>query len=563
MALTLKNYSKQLTEELIKSAGKNTVRECDETEKGVFVAYVDEGSNTFDVSLSVSPKGEIINSSCDCGDRQALCRHRVALLMHIATGAKTDIKPVKANKKESPAAILLDDIDVGDLKEWLKALMQKNKEIELAFTSHFSAGRQYYSPDDVIKLIKDTATAAGCNKRNADSSQVKRLVELWADVLKPVTQYYQANAMDEKAFLSFHTLVEQCRATNSGINTNSVRITRYVEDVLKESEAAINQLQAEDGWLQAAGYFVLYVPDGKYHIRMHYLLHLKSIIDGADGERKEKLISTLARQFEKQTPTDNAEFTGYAKMIFQMVSANNLFPQFDKSFKPLRYENEYNLQLINQLVANNQLAPAKKFCREQIAANYQIIYNVPYLEILKAIYATENDEKNRVQVMTQLLPYTFDFDEYLFVTGPMDEEEKKKFRVKVLTNARHTESNNTAAAWFSFLLMDYEKKYKKMIDYITRFTPYPAIYKYFERMHTADKEGLLKAIIRKSDRDSYTQSEKEREENLCFPDLFALLLKYYSPDYLKTAANSSEKKLGYYYNRENRFMTYIKEQLGK
>ena len=65
MALTLKNYTKQLTEELIKSAGKSRVRECDETEKGVFVSYVDEGNSTFDVSLTVSPKAEVSNSGCD------------------------------------------------------------------------------------------------------------------------------------------------------------------------------------------------------------------------------------------------------------------------------------------------------------------------------------------------------------------------------------------------------------------------------------------------------------------------------------------------------------------
>ena len=561
MALTLKNFTKQLTEELIKSAGKSAVRECDETEKGVFVAYVDEGSNTFDVSLTVSPKGEINSSGCDCGDKQTFCRHKAALLIHIANNAKTNAKPIKANKKESPAAILLDDIAFGDLKDWLKALMQKNKEIELAFTSHFSSGRQYYSPDDVIKLVKDTAKAAGCNKKTVDSSQVKRLVELWADVLKPVEQYYQANTMDSKAFLSFHTLIEHCLAINFNINNNSVRITRYVEDVLKACEAAINQLQAEAGWLQATGYFVQYIPDGQYRVRMHYLLHLKKIIDAADIERREKLIGILARQFEKQTSQHTVELTGYTKEMLQIVETHNLFAQYYNLFKPLRYENEYNIQLINQLVELNQLAIAKKFCRGQIATNYQPVYNVPYLKILKTIYTIENDEKSLAEVMSELFPFTFDFDAYLFITSRMGEEDKKKFRTKMLSRSRNARYQNAGAFAFGFKLLDYEQKHKKMIEYIDEDAPYTIIYEYFEPMVSADKPGLLKAIIRKSDRDWFIRSEKEKEDDLCFPDLFALMVKHYSAAYLKTTVKPLEKYSAYHYNRLNRFTTYVKEQL--
>jgi len=50
MELTLKNYRMALPKALLKQAEKNTVRECDETTPGNYVAYVDEGNDSFDVS---------------------------------------------------------------------------------------------------------------------------------------------------------------------------------------------------------------------------------------------------------------------------------------------------------------------------------------------------------------------------------------------------------------------------------------------------------------------------------------------------------------------------------
>jgi predicted DNA-binding protein with PD1-like motif len=69
MELSLKNFPMQLPKEAQKQAAKITVRKCDETGEGQFVAYVDEGTETFDVSLNLSDKGMQWRHTGACGRR--------------------------------------------------------------------------------------------------------------------------------------------------------------------------------------------------------------------------------------------------------------------------------------------------------------------------------------------------------------------------------------------------------------------------------------------------------------------------------------------------------------
>ncbi len=74
MALTLKNYATTLSQDLLLQAKKNKVRECDETEKGHFVAYVDDAKESFDVSLTVRAGSEITKHTCECNNTSSICR---------------------------------------------------------------------------------------------------------------------------------------------------------------------------------------------------------------------------------------------------------------------------------------------------------------------------------------------------------------------------------------------------------------------------------------------------------------------------------------------------------
>jgi hypothetical protein len=559
MPLTLANYATTISKELILLAKKNKVRECDETEKGHFVAYVDDGNESFDVSLTVKGGKEITAHTCECENASGLCRHKAALIIHLANGKKIK-EVVKVKKKTGKAEALMDEVDPNALKEWVKGLIGKNKDIELSFIQHFSV-KELLTPAEVAKLVNDAVKAVAGNKKTIDPTQLKKIVDLWSDTLAPVSSYYQANVTDEKAFLNFHEMLETCIAFQFKVDSASNKVPKFIEDNLQKSVAPVGGLQVEMAWDKAIDYFINRVPDGENRVRMHYLLHLQNITNISSGERQLRLIDRLAKQYEKSQPERLMNGNVYTKLIFEIINGHKLFAKYGHLFKPITFDNAYNQVLIRQLIDDNNLDLAKKYCREQIKQNFREEYNVLYLSFLKEIALLKKDEAELEHVLTLLFPFTFDFDDYLFVSKRLPDDERKKWRTKMLAKARNmTNSYGVIPAVFCFKLADAEKSYRKMIDYIDSYTPYFIILHYFENMFLAEKNKFLDAIISKPDRSSWIYNQAAEESDAaCFPELFNLLEKHYTASYLKAVIINIEK--GRLYYSHNKFVVYVKQRL--
>lgn len=130
----------------------------------------------------------------------------------------------------------------------------------------------------------------------------------------------------------------------------------------------------------------------------------------------------------------------------------------------------------------------------------------------------------------------------------------------MLTKSRHMSAPyRKSAEIFAFKLADYEKNYRKMIEYIDSTTPYDIILQYFERMVLADKNKLLETIFSKTDDYGWNVgSEKEKEDVACFPELLKLFEKHYTPEFLKLAIRNSEVDRRYY--RPGGFVAYVTQQ---
>ena len=90
--ITLANYSSLFSADLQKKAKATKVRECDEVDKNSFVAYVDDGTESYDVSIKIG-KGKVVEKhDCDCGGTAPFCKHKLALLQHIDADPKPEKK---------------------------------------------------------------------------------------------------------------------------------------------------------------------------------------------------------------------------------------------------------------------------------------------------------------------------------------------------------------------------------------------------------------------------------------------------------------------------------------
>ena len=555
MELSLGNYKTSLPKELLKKAENNKVRECDEAEKRHFVAYVDEADETFDVSLTFSPAGKVVNQSCDCKNSNFFCSHKTALLVHIAKGAKIT-QSVKA-KKISKAEALLDEAEPNDLKEWVRDLLRNNKDIELSFAHYFSAKEQQYTPTEVVKLTDEAVKAVVKSKKNIDPTQLKKLVELWKTVHSPIVKMYLANVTDENAFINFHTIMETCLAVDYKLNTSSNRIVKYLEDLLQQSTEVINNLFKDEAWKTAISHFTENVYN-KDAIRLHYLNHLKNIISISNETRRNILIDQLATLYKEKSGVPAINIHHFTKFLFSTVEEYGLTDKYFLLFEPITFDNEFNLKLIRIFIGHGELNTAKEFCEKQINVNFREEYNIPYLQFLKEIYVLENDERNLTQVLSQLLPHTYSFEDFIYIYDRISNvEEQKKWKAKVLARARTASKNyNRGATEFVFRLFDAEKRYLKMIENIDTKTPYSIILEYFHPMASASKESLLLAIIKKND--DYFKLDGI-DESECFPQLLAAISTYFTKEFLITTIKQVAKQS--YYSRPNSFIEYVLSSL--
>lgn len=559
MVLSQNNYGQVLSKELLKQAGKNRVRECDEIGKGHFQAYVDENENSFDVSLHLNKDGEVIEHRCDCNSRIVFCRHKAALLLSLEKSEENSGRKIKKNKKVSPFESLLEEIDTDQLKEWIRNQLGKNKELELAFLHQFSDQKKIYKPANIRQLTLDAVKAVAGKRKKLETGEVRKIIELWTETHKPIIVKYHADVSNKESFLNFYAITESCNEVATSLNAPGRKFNKYIAGVLLNTAAVLQGLQDENAWNTATGYYTECINDIHFELREHYLVFLTHLHEVDSKERKEKLTHKLVAQFAKNKPKQLHKDDIYTEIVFNLVKKTELFDKYYKLFKPIRYQNEYNQDLIHLLIEHGQLDFAEKFCLDQIQGNNRQEYSLSYLSLLKEIFTIRKDSQKLVEVLKVLVPQTFDFTDFRIVYDQLEGDEKKKWRTKILTRAGHMGAYNTDANSFSFKLMDHEQNYKKMIDYIGSHTPYSIIVQYADKMARANKDGFIRQLFNKSDYSRlYHQGEDYVQDEL-MEELLRTLQKNYTVRELKLIVREFEKSAFYY--RNNVFMDFVKKML--
>jgi hypothetical protein len=554
MEISQQHYKKVLPAALVKQAEKLTVRECDELEKGHFQAYVDEKDSSFDVALVMNDEKEVVAHSCDCGSQTGFCKHKTALLIFLADGEKNSRAKIKRNSKVNPVEALLEAVDAEKLKAWVKEQLAKHKELEVAFVHAFSQQQQQYTPEGIRQLTVNAVKAVTGNKKKLATGDEKRIVALWAEVHEGVANQYYNQVTDATAFLNFYALLEACAQTEHGLRTAGNRFIAYIADVLRKSIAPIQSLQEEAAWDTAIGFYLQRINEMggilmEYCLRLLVQLHM-----GANKERAERLVHQLVAQYAKARldRTNGA----YRIITLTLVRDSNLFPLYFDLFRPVARDDDYNSEVIGALIECGKLKLAERYCLEQMKDNYRQDYSLPYLEHLKHIYTREQDNVKLVRILKELVPRTFNFNDFLLVYEQLKGEEQKSWRTSVLKRSSHMYSDDNNVNQFAFRLMAYEQNYKKMIGYIKHDTPFSTIVEHAGNMLLADKPGFLRELFRLSDNE---WSEEQEKDNVLFPEMLAIVKKHCSRQELQLYVRNFEKDNPY--RRANEFVEYLKDEL--
>jgi len=540
MNLTLTNFQTVISKPQLTKASRLAVRECDEVSKGEFVAYVDEGDESYDVKLKFNTKAELKEHACDCGKRSPFCLHKTALLLHLTKGTAKTKTGVKRARKMSKTEALLKDIEHDALIAWLANLLGKNKEVELSFLHHFTVTEKEYDPPEVERVTNEAIKAVVKSKWDIDRTSIKQLIALWTTIHEPIVKAYLANVTNKTSFLNFHTILECCIRFNLE-RGHSKLIEKYVSGLLKQSSDFVHELENEDAWFTATNHFVKLLTQDLDHVRMHYLLYLQDLIERASPGRSSRLVKTLVEEY-KSNRKQLYSAENYTISIFNLAKQYNLPADYQDIFRPLTWRNKYNEDLIRLLIRDKHIRLAEKHCLQQIRANVQHDYNLPYLSLLKELYIEEENEEGLARIIPQLFPLSFDFTDYQYLASYMSDAQKKTWRATALSKARNIQHRSPAAEEFCFLLSDSEGTYKKMIDYIQAPVPYHLVARYMEPMLMAGKDELLRKLLYTSSARWGNDPEGDAEAAVPYlTSIYDQLLKHFTPDALKKIVRQSNK----------------------
>ncbi|OLY90740.1 hypothetical protein SAMN05444008_101412 [Cnuella takakiae] len=557
MALSQSNYTKQLSKSLLKGAAACTVRECDETAKGQYVAYVDDGDDSFDVSISLGKEGVVQEGRCDCGETE-FCRHQAALLIHLAaTTPKAGAKKAVAKSKRSVAAQLLDDLDPEILKAWVEQQLSVYKDLELAFLHRFAPASQQFTPKEAEALTLQAIKAVIGSRKKADGSEVKKITVLWKSLHAPIVDFYLANLTEAEAFDTFHALLESCITFPHRIAITSTRVGSYITELLGHTTGALATLATQTAFDKAIAPIIGHIAAPAAGIRMHYLLHLGEVAALCSGERKTALIEAIAHHYGASDQGRYHNGQQYTRFIFYLLDRNGLFGLHYELVKPIRYNNEFNSILIGRLVELGHLDLAERYCKEQIAVNFKEVYDLPYFLLLQQIYRQQGYWEGERQMAEKLLPHIFRYADYKLLYEAMPEGvEREKWRKRILAKAV-SQYSNPAAAHFYFEVLHAEGDYNKMRDTLGTDTPYPTIVAFFDAFVATSPLRLLQVVLNRNDH--WTVEEDEANETEIFEKLAALLLAHYPTATLLKAVADNHK--AFHYGQSDRFVAFLKKEL--
>ena len=398
-------------------------------------------------------------------------------------------------------------------------------------------------------------------RKNIEAGEVKKIVDVWTTIHKPIIDDYISDVSDKNEFLNFDAIINIVFTQQIFYVVSSNKFFKYIESLLLKIIEPINKVVYEPSWELAVGHFNKKIFSGDREIKKLYLIFLTSLLTISSDERKNKLAFAMLEQFKIYVAGEKYQLVEYNLTMLGIAESNDLFSQYHTCFKPIYYQNEYNIKLINVLIEHGYYELAEQFCKQQINNNSNSKYDFSYYILLKKIYASTKDNKKLAYVISVMFNQTYDFNEYNFILEHIEGEENKN---KWIKSVRHNalmdaKAYNKKAMNFYFELLNSENNSKKMLDTLTSFRTYELILKFFEPMYQANKKSFLEAIIMKNYSYSFSGGKYRGEKEETLEELLQKVIKFYSLEYITTLFEYSNKTSIYGY--ENVFLQYSLDRL--
>jgi hypothetical protein len=534
--------SKQRSGQVKSDLGRCTVREWDETEKGKFIAYVDEKNKSYDVSITLDSEQKLLDYSCDCGNEK-ICNHVQALLQHVTTIhlKKSQLPALKSKGLKS----IVEQADPDKIKVWLWQLMSTNEEIKLLFESEFEEPTDY-DPAIIKNLTLRTRKAILGKERFPANKLLARFAKALVTIQTPIVKFYLKAPFEKGHYETIKAIVEYLDELAEDMETGKL-LESYI-DLLLPIVEPLKQINDDELFELALGYFLANLqinkPSGVCVMNIISLL-----VKTVSYNRAHYLITELSMVFHKCNGHSNDFAIRSAERYKSCIVFHNLLGGFGQSLPANLVDSDTNQEIIQQLIASGNLEAASDRC--------WIIYNntgpeyekIALLQQLKSISITRGDKQEIARVLVELVPATYEYSDFVLLRDNIAPEKAARLRQLMVDIAGAELYKSPTKFRFAFQLFEAEKNYEKLLRFLHRTTSYEVIGSAFESLIKFDKHLLLQQMFRIRDEirpdSNYDDISGEFE---CVDQLVNVTLNHFPEEDLRSALAAFHRNNGLYFS---------------
>lgn len=535
-SLSLKNFKKHFADDVKLWAAQCSVRECDEETKGHFVSFVDQGDQSFDVSLSLNPKQEILSSTCECPKGDGLCQHKFALMMHLVGNEKV-VTPKLIKNKITPLDKIFSELSHEDLKTWVMKVFEQDKALQIEFIQEFTKEEEkFWTLPALEKKLKELLKVVIGTKKNVETADFRKAMSLWESFAMNHLKIYLKNP---SLYIHFEQLDILYNAMSKQVSLLYTLNSSSYYNIQKKIEVQIaktfnEQLSEEDFKLAIEILaFHLVTSEG---LDQTILKILEGIFEKANDNGKSQITDLILEQYTKfhnDTKFGDKHFT---QVVWSMIQTTDTFEKYGEHLLPINHNNDFNKEFIEKLINANKLEKAIELCNKIIRHNYYVDYNFPYWAFLKKLYTATKQPEKSLEIKKQLVPFTGNFEDFLEVyEGMTDDNEKRSYKINLLTKFRSNSRRDkfSSTDLFCIKLAGYEKNYNKLIDYLQQYPLIQYYMPYLEAMLKQNKKKTFLNIINNFRYlpygENHSTSNAEKENYLT---VYQILSKYFPEEEL-------------------------------
>lgn len=416
------------------------VREVEQQADGSYIAFVDDATESFDVSLLLD-KDHLTMHRCDCISAESFCTHKTALLLNITSTAVDKVAITRTHTKKaaklSPAQQMLQNLTHTQLTSWLHGYFGKNKEAEMLFLMEFSPKTVTYQEDEIDSIIQNAFTSVMAKRKKIELNELKKIILYLQQSLEPVFQYVQSVISNKKGYLLLEEVTESLNQKHFKYRIPGTRLQKFVITLVEKYALMLNNLQDLVLWQKQADFLLDVFCHFEFEERLIVSV-VAAVFKNGNTEHKAYLSAQITRYLNTFIDEDYKLPLEAETLLLEIVTETGEFKNCYMYFSIYPYENSFNIMLL-QALKEIDAQLTMQYCYQAITQNTKVEFNIPYLEILEHIMEVHNMPKEHLAKVKHDLFYTRPtFEKYKFIQQHLsDQVYLKQFRNNALSRLRY------------------------------------------------------------------------------------------------------------------------------